>query len=144
MLPKVLLVNDGLADLDDYERIAHDVGFRDFRRAHTLADAKLLIDAERIDVAIVDLNLDRNRPKSVEGLEVIRLLRETHRACLIMAYTAHFAKQGVEYGIQAIRAGATDFICEEWFDINHETLLTMKLKIWYGHLTGEVREAALV
>lgn len=137
MSPKLLLVNDLDDYLGDYERIAREVGFVEFRRAEGAAEAFHLIESNRFDVAVIDLNLDMGKPDNAEGLDVIRRLRELQPACLIMGYTAHFDKQGVEYGIKAIQAGANDFICEQWFGINHEELLMLKLKIWYGYLGGE-------
>ena len=146
MSPKVLLVNDLEDYLDDFERVAREVGFAEFCRAEGVAEALHLIESNQFDVAVIDLNLDVSKPDTAEGLDVIRRLRELQPSCLIMAYTAHFDKQGVEYGIKAFGADADDFICEQWFGINHEQLLMLKLKIWYGSLMrgrGAGKELAL-
>ena len=133
---QLLLVNDQRKYLEAYERIACDIGFSEICLTQTTTDARELIRTKHFDAAVIDLNLDPEYPDRAEGLELIRELHEQQPDCLIMAYTKHLEQQGVDYDIQSLRAGATDFICENWFGMSHEQLLKLKLKIWFGHLSA--------
>ncbi len=72
------------------------------RVAHTAADGLALLDAERPDVAFIDLKLPDQT-----GLEILRALQERQPTCLGVMITG---TQDTKATIEAVRLGAFDYI----------------------------------
>jgi len=130
-MEKLLVVDDDEARLKKIVRVAESVQFKtdNIQIAVGLADAIELIDGTdlRYDFAIIDLILTAWPEK--EGLDVIKLLRAKFPNCKIIALTAH---GGTALGIEAMSAGADDFISTQWEQINWYSLLQHRLQLWRG------------
>ncbi len=71
----ILLVEDDASWQMIYQEILSDEGYTvDIAKSKTQASGKL--GQHAFDVAIIDLRLDDEDPKNMDGIEVIRLLRE--------------------------------------------------------------------
>lgn len=127
----LLIVDDNKERLKQIHAAAVDIDFApgDILSAANEDEAMHLIDDSNreIDLAIIDLVL--TQLPEMTGLRVIESLRERRPNCRIIALTS----QGDEaFGIDAMRAGADDFISILWEYINWYSLLKLRLKLWRG------------
>jgi DNA-binding NtrC family response regulator len=109
--PLLLLVDDDARILDVVGRFAEHAGFQVERRSCG-NDALAFLREHAADVAMIDL-----RMPDVNGLDVLRAIRETAPACGVILMTG-FA--GVESAVEAIKLGAIDYLTKP-FDFERLT-----------------------
>jgi len=106
---RTLVVDDNHAHreamLVTLERLGHAT-----REASTVADARTLLEAQDFDLVVVDMELPRARgepARQEHGLEVIQQARAADPDAAVLAITG-FAS--VENAVQAMQAGASEYI----------------------------------
>jgi DNA-binding NtrC family response regulator len=129
----LLVVSDEVLQLDAIRDAAERVGLHNVRSAPSESDAYTLIEGgEEFPLAVVDIMLTSKRLR--EGLRVIERLRGRQPRCRIIALTN---KGGNEIGVEALRRGATDFVCDDWDHVNWWELLQQRLALWLGVARSE-------
>jgi DNA-binding NtrC family response regulator len=126
---KLLIVDDDNEQGQDVLLAAREVGFGNIYQAKGLQDAYRLIESEDFPVAVIDIMLSKPETKK-EGLHVIKRLHELQPQCLIIALTTR--DQTGQVGVEALEAGAHDFIDGCWKYINWKALLEQRLILWRG------------
>lgn len=109
---KILFVDDNLGVLKTAELLLRKAGY-DFRAATSPAEAYSLLAAERVDAIFLDLNFSRAQMSGEEGLACLKEIRRTDPDAVVIVVTGH---SGLTVAVQALRAGAHDFIMKPWND----------------------------
>ena len=128
MKAKVLIVDD---DTSMCELLAEGLGQQgyDARWKASAQDALLEIAQRSFDVVLTDINM-----KDMTGLELCQRATEAHPDLPVIVITAFGS---METAVQAIRAGAYDFITKP-FDIDVVTI-AIERAVKHGVLTREVQ-----
>jgi DNA-binding NtrC family response regulator len=104
-----------VVDDDPDIALAARLALRDiFERVETLsspADLLPLLKRESPDVILLDLNFERARTDSREGLDYLARVREIDPDAAVVIITAH---GGVSVAVEAIKLGASDFVAKPW------------------------------
>src|SRR5689334_12707405 len=85
-----------------------------FDRVETMsspAELLPLLERETPDAILLDLNFERARTDSREGLEYLAKIMEIDPEAAVVIITAH---GGVSVAVEAIKAGASDFVAKPW------------------------------
>jgi DNA-binding NtrC family response regulator len=85
-----------------------------FERVETLdspAELMPLLKSESPDVILLDLNFQRGATDGREGLDALARIKEQDPDSAVVIITAHGA---VSVAVEAIKAGASDFIAKPW------------------------------
>jgi DNA-binding NtrC family response regulator len=95
--------------------LAARLALRDmFERVETLSSPSELLSLlarESPDAILLDLNFERARTDSREGLEYLAKVMEIDPEAAVVIITAH---GGVAVAVEAIKAGASDFVAKPW------------------------------
>jgi DNA-binding NtrC family response regulator len=95
--------------------LAARLALRDmFERVETLsspAELLPLLKRESPDAILLDLNFERARTDSREGLEFLGKIMEIDPDAAVVIITAH---GGVSVAVEALKAGASDFVAKPW------------------------------
>jgi DNA-binding NtrC family response regulator len=95
--------------------LAARLALRDmFERVETLsspAELLSLLGRERPDAILLDLNFERARTDSREGLDYLARVMAIDPESAVVIITAH---GGVAVAVEAIKAGASDFVAKPW------------------------------
>jgi DNA-binding response OmpR family regulator len=130
----LLMVDDDPRQLEILKQIAYRAGFDNVIGATSRRESdKLLEQGVKFQLAVIDLVLTELPEKL--GLDLIAQLRATQPDCKIIALTA---RAGTSIGVEAILAGADDFVSTKWESVNWRILLEERLKLWRGVLDGLV------
>ncbi|HYX46159.1 MAG TPA: response regulator, partial [Sphingomicrobium sp.] len=104
-----------VVDDDPDIALAARLALRDmFERVETLsspADLLPLLKKESPDAILLDLNFERARTDSREGLEYLGKVMDIDPDAAVVIITAH---GGVSVAVEAIKAGASDFVAKPW------------------------------
>lgn len=124
---RLLIVDDEERQSDEIRMVANRIGFRDVSHAESESKANKLINGgDRFSLAVVDIMLS-HPPGQNEGFRVIEQLHKEQPECRIIALTR---KGRNNVGVQALRRGASDFVCGDWEYINWIELLQQRLSLW--------------
>ena len=128
MKAKVLIVDD---DTSMCELLAEGLGQQGYeaRWKASAQDALVEIEQRNFDVVLTDINM-----KDMTGLELCQRATEAHPDLPVIVITAFGS---METAVQAIRAGAYDFITKP-FDIDVVTI-AIERAVKHGVLTREVQ-----
>ncbi|HYH55288.1 MAG TPA: response regulator, partial [Anseongella sp.] len=77
-----------------------------------------LLNNNRYDVILLDMNFTRDRSSGKEGFEWLDRILDIDRKAVVVLFTAY---GDVEMAVRAIKAGAADFVLKPW---ENEKLLT--------------------
>src|SRR6185437_16740904 len=95
--------------------LAARLALRDmFERVETLnspAELLALLKRESPDAVLLDLNFERARTNGREGLEYLNKIMAIDPDAAVVIITAH---GGVSIAVEAIKAGASDFVAKPW------------------------------
>lgn len=107
---RVLVVDD---DADVAQAAALLLNRRGFQAgtAASPAEAWSAMAARAPDVVLLDLNFSRAHTTGAEGLEMLRRLSAQEPAPAVVVVTGH---SGVSIAVEAMRAGAADFVMKPW------------------------------
>ncbi|MGE5562205.1 MAG: sigma-54-dependent transcriptional regulator [Bacillota bacterium] len=104
-----------VVDDDPDIALAARLALRDmFERVETLdSPAQLLplLKSESPDVILLDLNFERAKTDGREGLEYLGRIMQIDPDAAVVIITAH---GGVSIAVEAIKAGASDFVAKPW------------------------------
>jgi DNA-binding NtrC family response regulator len=104
-----------VVDDDPDITLAARLALRDmFDRVETLSspsDLLPLLARESPDAILLDLNFERARTDSQEGLETLGKIMAIDPDAAVVIITAH---GGVSVAVEAIKAGASDFVAKPW------------------------------
>ena len=104
-----------VVDDDPDIALAARLALRDmFERIETLnspADLLPLLKSESPDAILLDLNFERAKTDGREGLDYIGKIRAIDPDAAVVIITAHGA---VSIAVEAIKAGASDFVAKPW------------------------------
>ena len=104
-----------VVDDDPDITLAARLALRDmFDRVETMsspAELLPLLERETPDAILLDLNFERARTDSREGLEYLAKIMEIDPEAAVVIITAH---GGVSVAVEAIKAGASDFVAKPW------------------------------
>ena len=103
MKPTLLIIDDNRAFTDSVVFALNDFSVI---KAHTLAEARGKLRPDT-DLILLDLVFNETRPDKLEGLAFIPYLRENYPDTPVVVLTNY---PSIETTVQAIKAGATDFL----------------------------------
>jgi DNA-binding NtrC family response regulator len=118
MRPRLLIVDDHQDVLAALRLALKNEGI-DVVAAGSPAGAMSIAAAEQIDLALIDLNYARDTTSGAEGLELLTKLRRIDPLLPIIVMTAWAS---IELVVEAMRAGARDFVEKPW---DNQRLLTV-------------------
>ncbi len=113
---QILFVDDDPNVLKTAELLLKSAGYG-FLGAANPAEAFSILAAERVDAILLDLNFSRAQMSGEEGLACLRDIRRHNPDAAVVVVTGH---SGLTVAVQALRAGAHNFIMKPW---NNERLL---------------------
>jgi len=113
---KILFVDDDPNVLKTAELLLKAAGYG-FLGAANPAEAYSILAAEPVDAILLDLNFSRTQMSGEEGLACLRDIRRHNPDAAVIVVTGH---SGLTVAVQALRAGAHNFIMKPW---NNERLL---------------------
>ena len=113
---KILFVDDDVNVLKTAELLLKAAGYA-FLSAQNPAEAFSILASERVDAILLDLNFSRAQMSGEEGLACLRDIRRHNPDAAVVVVTGH---SGLTVAVQALRAGAHNFIMKPW---NNERLL---------------------
>ena len=116
MSSKILIVDDEPFNLDVLEQELIDLGYAVVRASD---GAQALSEIDKLPPELV--LLDYLMP-GMNGIEVLHAIRKTHKDLPVVIVTAHGS---IELAVEAIKAGADDFITKP-FDPEHLALVVKK------------------
>ena len=111
MIPPRILVTDDQADVLDAVRLLLKSQGYAAVAVGSPAAALEAVRAERFDAALIDLNYTRDTTSGQEGLELLAALRKHDPDLPVVVMTAWGT---IDVAVQAMRAGAGDFIEKPW------------------------------
>ena len=116
MSSKILIVDDEPFNLDVLEQELTDLGYA-VERASEGAQALSEVDKLAPELVLLDYLMP-----GMNGIEVLHAIRKTHKDLPVVIVTAHGS---IELAVEAIKAGADDFITKP-FDPEHLALVVKK------------------
>ena len=99
---KILLVDDSKTLRNIQKNTLKSLGYADVAEAATVAEALASIANGRPDLMLVDWNMTK-----IDGISLIREVREKDQALPIIMVTTHAEKSRV---MEAVKAGVTNFV----------------------------------
>ncbi len=113
---KILFVDDDANVLKTAELLLKAAGYV-FMGASNPSEAYSILASEPVDAILLDLNFSRTQMSGEEGLACLRDIRRHNPDAAVVVVTGH---SGLTVAVQALRAGAHNFIMKPW---NNERLL---------------------
>jgi DNA-binding NtrC family response regulator len=113
---KLLFVDDDADVLKTAELLLRKAGY-EFFAARTPAEAYSILAVETVDAIFLDLNFSRTKMSGEEGLACLNEIQRHDPDAIVLIVTGH---SGLNVAVQALRAGAHNFIMKPW---NNERLL---------------------
>jgi DNA-binding NtrC family response regulator len=121
-----LLIADDQPDvLEALRMLARQHGF-EVRTATSPAAVLALVEAEDLDVCLIDLNYARDTTSGVEGMDLLARLREVAPLVPIVVITAWGSIEGA---VEAMRRGARDYLQKPWDNGRLIATLTTQLEL---------------
>ncbi len=115
--PARLLVLDDDPDVGVAARLLLQRRFGEVRCLHRPAELDAALAQWRPDLLLLDMNFLPGHSDGAQGLTLLQQLRQRPGAPQVIVMTSH---AGVELAVQALKAGALDFITKPW---DHPRLL---------------------
>lgn len=106
----VLLIDDN-ASIAESIALAVRLGRHRIDCARDPEEALSRLAAARYDVILLDMNYGANRTDGAEGLALLARILSDDPGAAVVVITAH---SGVRIAVEAMRAGARDFIMKPW------------------------------
>ena len=109
-LPRLLVADDQPDVLEAVRMLGRANGF-DVRTATSPAAVLAVVEAEDLDVCLIDLNYARDTTSGREGMDLLARLRELDPALPVLVMTAWATIEGA---VEAMRRGARDYVQKPW------------------------------
>ncbi len=107
---KALFLDDDADVLESARLVLTRHGF-DLKTAQTPDDARAALDAEPVDILLLDLNFRRGDTSGEAGLAFLKERMAVTPQLPVVVVTGH---SGMSIAIQAMRMGAQDFVVKPW------------------------------
>ena len=107
---RILIADDQFEVLEALRVLLKAEGYKT-EAASNPASAWRLVQSGGIDLAILDLNYERDTTSGQEGLELISRIRQVNPTLPILILTAWAS---IELAVEAMRRGASDFVQKPW------------------------------
>ncbi len=111
--PTVLIADDDPGIIIAGRFLLEDEGFN-ILEARSPSEALRIAGQEQVDLALVDMNYNRNTTSGQEGLDLVASLRELDPDLPVVVMTAWGT---IDLAIKAIKGGATDFVQKPWDNV---------------------------
>jgi len=109
-LPKLLVADDQPDVLEAVRMLGRANGF-DVRTASSPHAVLAIVEAEELDVCLLDLNYARDTTSGREGMDLLAKLRDLDPALPVVVMTAWGTIEGA---VEAMRRGARDYVTKPW------------------------------
>ncbi len=109
--PARILVLDDDPDIGVAARLLLQRRFGEVRSLQRPAELEPMIEQWRPDLLLLDMNFRPGHSDGAQGLALLQQLRRQPRAPQVIVMTAY---AGVELAVQALKAGALDFVTKPW------------------------------
>jgi DNA-binding NtrC family response regulator len=106
------------------------------RVALNQAEGLVMLERERVDVVIQDMNFTADTTSGEEGVELFRAIRERHPDLPVILLTAW---THLETAVELVKAGAADYLAKPWDD--NKLLATVENLLELSESTREVSRA---
>jgi len=133
--PRVLVADDQSDIVEALRLLLKGAGF-EIVRASSPAGVEAAVEAETLDVALLDMNYARDTTSGGEGVDLIARVRSIDPGLPVVVMTAWGSVDGA---VEAMRAGARDYIEKPWS--NDRLLTTLRLQV---ELRRTTRQASLL
>ena len=137
-MPARLLVADDQPDVLTALRLLLGKEGIETQSASSPAGALAAAAASRFDAALIDLNYARDTTSGTEGLDLLARLRQTDPSLPVIVMTA-WATVGL--AVEAMRAGARDFIEKPWDNQRLLSVVRNQLELGRALRRGQQLEA---
>ena len=127
--PRILISDDQPDVLDALRLLLKSEGYACVT-CNSPASALDTARAERFDAALIDLNYTRDTTSGQEGLELLAALRRHDPDLPVVVMTAWGT---IDVAVQAMRAGAGDFIEKPWDNRRLISVLRSQVELGRGH-----------
>lgn len=108
--------------------------------AENLAEAKSLLDKQHFDVCLADMRIPQTKsgyPSDEYGMELVRYIHQNHPNLPVTVITAH---GNVETAVQALKAGAFDFVTKPVETEHHKARVQEILELRKLELSRQQQE----
>jgi DNA-binding NtrC family response regulator len=114
--PKILVVDDDAAVLTSLSLLLKQAGY-EAKKASSPTEALKVLETEKIQVVLQDLNYSARQTTGEEGLELLRNIKSKHPQIPVILMTAWGS---IALAVDGLKAGASDFITKPW---THQQIL---------------------
>jgi DNA-binding NtrC family response regulator len=123
--PKLLVADDQPDVLEAVRLLAKGHGWT-VRTATSPAAVIATVEAEDIDVCLIDLNYARDTTSGAEGLDLVTRLRDLAPSLPVVVMTAWGTIEGA---VEAMRRGARDYVTKPWDNARLIATLATQLEL---------------
>lgn len=121
-MPCLLFVDDD-RDIQTAARLLFRRRGIDMLSAYDATEALTLLASHPVDLVLLDLNYTRGARTGAEGLALLKDMLVLRRDLPVVVVTGH---SGVAIAVEAMRAGAADFVMKPW---NNDRLVSLVVSI---------------
>ncbi|KFE69579.1 Two-component system response regulator [Hyalangium minutum] len=123
--PRILVADDQADVLEALRLLLKRDGYA-VLTAQSPAGVLAMLEAEDVDVLLMDLNYARDTTSGREGLDLLARVRQMDAALPVVVMTAWGSVEGA---VEAIRGGARDYVQKPWDNTRLLTLLRTQLEL---------------
>ena len=131
--PKLLVADDQPDVVEAVRLLAKGHGF-DVRSASSPAAVLAVVEAEEVDVCLIDLNYARDTTSGKEGMDLVSRLRDLAPHLPVVVMTAWGTIEGA---VEAMRRGARDYLPKPWD--NARLIATLSTQLALGQALRAAR-----
>jgi len=135
--PRVLIADDQADVLESLRLLLKPEGYR-VETAETPERVVAAVSEQDFDAALIDLNYARDTTSGEEGLELLGRLQALDSTLPVVVMTAWGS---VEIAVQAMRAGARDFVEKPWDNERVLSILRTQVELCRALRRGQRLEA---
>jgi DNA-binding NtrC family response regulator len=121
-----ILVADDQPDIIEALRLLLKGAGYGIETARSVADIVTAVESRPLDAVLMDLNYTRDTTSGREGLGVLRRIRELDDSLPVIVMTAWGSVDGA---VEAIRAGASDYVEKPWDNTRLLTTVNTQLEL---------------
>jgi DNA-binding NtrC family response regulator len=114
--PKILVVDDDTAVLTSLSLLLKQAGY-EAKKASSPSEALKILEIEKIQVVLQDLNYSARQTTGEEGLELLQKINSKYPQVPVILMTAWGS---IALAVDGLKAGASDFITKPW---THQQIL---------------------
>ncbi|WP_224361024.1 sigma-54-dependent transcriptional regulator [Hyalangium versicolor] len=123
--PRILVADDQVDVLEALRLLLKRDGYM-VLTAQSPAGVLATLEAEDVDVLLMDLNYARDTTSGREGLDLLARVRQMDTALPVLVMTAWGSVEGA---VEAMRAGARDYVQKPWDNTRLLTLVRTQLEL---------------